>query len=305
MRRLPAAVLVVGLMVPAACSPAVDSALGERPTSYPVAGQSAAAAPAPQGSVDRALLAVASRAAEAALTYDHETYAADTATAQQLMTPAFAASWGDVAERLRPNTDKRAAHVHAKVVDAALSGATARRAEVLLFVDRTLQTATGTEQLGGIAVATLARRGDVWLLDGLGLEPPARQVLERRPVPATVVAAASSVADAWANLSSKHPRADVARMLSLSTGPFRREYHAAARDLVERTLAAGAVQEGRVLSVGIANLGDRRARALAAVETTLQVQGAEPTRRLVRLALVLVRTRSAWLAREIRVVPSR
>lgn len=75
------------------------------------------------------------------------------------MTPAFARSWGEVAGRLRPATAERGAHVDAAVVDAGLSAATARRAEVLLFVDRTLRSAAHTEHLGGIAVATLANNG--------------------------------------------------------------------------------------------------------------------------------------------------
>lgn len=303
MRPLPAAFLAVGLLLPAACSPAVDSALGQRPTSYPAAGQSQASSPVPQGDVDTMLLAVASRAVEAALTYDHRTYAEETAAAQQLMTPAFAGSWGDVAKRLRSTTDERAAHVTARVVDAAVSGATSRRAEVLLFVDRVLRSESGSERLAGIAVATLAEREGTWLLDGLGLRPPAREVPERRPVPATVLAAGSAVADAWADLSSKHPRADVARMLSLTTGPFRREYRSAAPELVERTVAARAVQAGRVIAVGLASLRGRQARAIAAVESTLSIAGAPPTRRLVRLEIELVRTRSAWLARDVRVVP--
>lgn len=303
MKPLPAAMLAVGLLLPVACSPTVDSALGQRPTSYPAAGQSRASTPVPEGEVDTTLLAAAGRAVEAALTYDHRTYAEDTAAAQRLMTPDFAASWGDVAGRLRPTTDERAAHVTARVVDTAVSGATSRRADVLLFVDRVLRSESGSESLGGIAVATLTQRDGAWLLDGLGLRPPTREVPERRPVPATVLAAGTAVADAWADLSSKHPRADVARMLSLTTGPFRREYRAAAPELVERTIAARAAQTGRVIAVGLADLRGRQARAIAAVESTLSIAGAPPTRRLVRLEMDLVRTRSAWLARDVRVVP--
>jgi hypothetical protein len=157
MKRLSVALLAAGMLATPACSPASDSAFGQRPTSYPAVGTRGDLAP--QGSVDDDLVALARTAVETALTYDHRTYADDTIAAQQLMTPAFARSWGEVAGRLRPATAERGAHVDAAVVDAGLSAATARRAEVLLFVDRTLRSAAHTEHLGGIAVATLANNG--------------------------------------------------------------------------------------------------------------------------------------------------
>lgn len=299
MKRLGALVLTVGLLAPAACSPAVDSALGQRPTSYPAAGEPLAA-----GSLEAQLLSRSTTAVERALSYDHATYAADTAAAEALMTPRFAARWSDVAARLRPHTSERQARVKAHVVAAGVSGATSVRAQVLLFVDRTLHTATGAEAAGGYAVATLSNRDGRWLLSGLGLGLPRQQVPERRPVPATVLAAATAVADAYQDLDSTHPRADVSRVLSLTTGSFRRDYEQAAGELVARVVAAGATSDGTVIATALSSLHRRRAEVLAIVETTLRAPGSEPSRRLVRLELEMVRTPSAWLASDVRVVPA-
>lgn len=301
MTRLGAVLLTLGLLAPAACAPDVDSALGQRPTSYPAAGQHRSGVA--DGSLEAQLIARSTAAVERALSYDHVSYTADTAAAQAFMTPGFAARWADVAARLRPHSTERRAHVEARVVAAGVSGATSVRAQVLLFVDRALRTEQGSESVGGYAVATLSHRDGSWLLSGLGLDLPRQQVPERRPVPATVLAAATAVADAYQDIDSAHPRADVARVLSLTTGPFRHDYERAAGQLVERVVAARASQDGAVIATALASLRDGHATVLAAAETTLRLPGQQPRRRLVRLELEMVRTPTAWLAREVRVLP--
>ncbi|WP_188783966.1 hypothetical protein [Nocardioides phosphati] len=303
MTRLGAVLLTVGLLAPAGCGPAVDSALGERPTSYPAAGQLRSDLTGGSGSLEAQLVSRSAAAVERALSYDHTTYAADTAAAQAFMTPAFAARWADVAARLRPHSTESHARVRARVVAAGVSGATSARAQVLLFVDRNLRTTEGSEAVGGYAVATLSHRRGSWLLSGLGLGLPRQQVPERRPVPATVLAAATAVADAYQDIDSTHARADVARVLSLASGGFRRDYQRAAGELVQRVVAARASQDGRVIATALSSLRGGRARVLAVMETTLRVPGREPARRLVRLELAMVRTPTAWLARDVRVVP--
>lgn len=300
MTRLGAVLIAVGLLAPAACSPEVDSALGQRPTSYPAIGQEQSGT---RGSLESRLVARSTAAVVRALSYQHSTYAADTAAAQALMTPGFAARWAEVAARLRPGSTKQRASVEARVVGAGVSGATSLRAQVLLFVDRTVRTTKGAESVEGYAVATLSQHDGQWLLSGLGLEVPRAQVPERRPVPATVLAAASAVADAYQDIDSAHPRADVARVLSLATGPFRRAYEQAAGELVQRVVAAHAVQDGVVVATGLSSLRGREATVLAVVRTTLRVAGQRATSRLVRLELSMVRTPTAWLARDVRVVP--
>ncbi|HSX68295.1 hypothetical protein [Nocardioides sp.] len=302
MTRLGAALLAVGLLAPAACAPSVDSALGRRPTSYPAVGQQSSAGAG--SSLEARLVARSTAAVERALSYHHQSYAADTAAAQAFMTPGFAARWAGVAARLQPNSAKQRARIEAHVVSAGVSGATSVRAQVLLFVDRTLQTANGAESVGGYAVATLSNLDGTWLLSGLGLQLPREQVPERRPVPATVLAAATAVADAYQDVDSAHPHADVARILSLSTGAFRRAYEQAADELVARVVAARATQDGAVVSTALSSLRGRHARVIAVVETTLRIPGREASSRLVRLELDMVRTRTAWLARDISVVPA-
>ena len=292
--------LTVGLLAPAACAPTVESALGQRPTSYPAAGQHRGTG---SGSLESQLVARSTLAVERALSYDHTTYAADTAAAQELMTPAFAARWADVAARLRPHSSQRHAHVEARVVAAGVSGATSLRAQVLLLVDRTLRTSDGSRAVGGYAVATLSHRDGGWLLSGLGLGLPREQVPERRPVPATVLAAASAFADAYQDLDSSHPRADVARVLSLTTGSFRHDYEEAAGQLVERIVAARAVQDGAVVATALSSLRGDHAKVLAVVASTLQVPGRQPSRRLVRLEMAMVRTPTAWLVNDVVVLP--
>jgi hypothetical protein len=301
--RLGAVLLTVGLMAPAGCAPTVDSALGQRPTSYPAAGQQLADAAGAGGSLESQLVAGSTAAVERALSYDHSTYAADTAAAQAFMTPAFASRWAGVAERLRAQTTSRQARVRAHVVAAGVSGATSLRAQVLLFVDRTVRTSAGTESVGGYAVATLSHQRGRWLLSGLGLGLPRHQVPERRPVPATVLAAATAVADSYQDITSAHARADVARVLALATGRLHRDYQQASAELVARVVAARATQDGRVVATALSALRGGRARVLAVVETTLQIPGQEASRRLVRLELAMVRTPTAWLASDVVVLP--
>ncbi len=300
MTRLGAVLLTVGLLAPSACAPAVESALGQRPTSYPAAGQQRAGG---SGSLESQLVARSTVAVQRALSYDHTTYAADTAAAQELMTPGFAARWADVAARLQPHSDQRQARVDARVVAAGVSGATTLRAQVLLLVDRTLHTSEGSRSVGGYAVATLSHRDGAWLLSGLGLGLPREQVPERRPVPATVLAAATAFADAYQDLDSSHPRADVARVLALTTGAFRSDYEQASGELVERVVSARAVQDGTVVATALTSLRGGRAKVLAVVESALQVPGRQPVRRLARLELAMVRTPTAWLVSDVSVLP--
>lgn len=297
--------LALAVLALGACAPDTESALGQRPTSYPAAGGAADAASVssgPAGSVDTQLVKRATSAVEAALTYDHTTWTRDTAAAQSFMTPTFAQTWHDIAQRLGTQAEKRRASVTSQVLDAGVIGATTRKAQVLLFLDRRLESASGTEQSGGYAVAMLVQRDGVWRLSGLGTDRPEVRVVEQRPVPATVLAAAEAVADAYSDISADHPHADVSRVLSLTTGPFHRDYKSAAGELVRRTLASGASQDGTVVAVGLAGLGTERARAIAVVATTLRLPGAEPVRKLQRVEMALTLTRTAWRARTISLI---
>jgi hypothetical protein len=288
----------VGLLAPAACAPAVDSAFGQRPTAYPAVGLQRTT-----GTLVSMLVARSTAAVERALSYDHTTYAADTAAAQALMTPVFARRWAGVAARLRPSTDKGRVRVQAHVVAAGVSGATSLRAQVLLFVDRTVHTPGRSEAVGGYAVATLSNRGGHWLLSGLGLGLPRQQVPERRPVPATVLAAATAFADAYQDLDSAHPRADVLRVLSLTADPVRADYARASSELVARVVAARASEDGQVVATALSSLDGDHADVLAVVTSTLRIPGHQPTRRLLRLDLQMVRTPTAWLAGQVTVFP--
>lgn len=304
MKRLSVALLAAGLMAATACSPATDSAFGQRPTSYPAAGGQAASAVTPAGTVDRDLVVRARQAVQAALSWDHATYDADTAAAQAFMTPELASAWDRIAARIQRRSGEHRAHAHATVVEAGVTGATDRRAQVLLLVDRRLETRDGEQSTGGYAIATLTHHDGTWLLSALGTARPRHRVVEQRPVPATVLAAATALADAWSDLDSAHPHADVARVLSLTTGPVRRAYKAAVPELVARTVSSGAVQSGTVVAAGLTTLSEDRARAIAVVETVLQVPGRKAVRRLARMQITLVRTPDAWRAREVEMVPS-
>ncbi|TCJ21105.1 hypothetical protein [Nocardioides jejuensis] len=301
MTRLGALALAAGLLTTAACGSGSDSALGRRPTAYPAAGSNSASAAGP--GIESELVTRATTAVEAALSYDHATYAADTAAAEALMTRTFAASWERIAERLRPHSDERHARATARVVDAGVTGATSRAAQVLLLIDRSVHSSEGAQTSGGYAVATLRHGRSGWLLAGLGLTPPRRQVTEQRPVPATVLAAATAVADAYADINSAHPHADIARLLSLTSGAFHRDYERASPELVERVVASRAVQDGVVVSAGLSSLKGAHARVVAVVTTVLRIPGQSPEHRILRLDLDLVRTPTAWLARGIRLVP--
>ena len=138
MKRVPAVLVAAGLSLTAACQPSGESALGQRPTSYPAVGESPVSTSGP--AARRALIAAAETSAEAVLGYDYRTLDQDVVQTRALMTPAFRRSYNSFVKRLRATAEKQHARASATVVDAAIIGTTATRASILVFVDQTLST---------------------------------------------------------------------------------------------------------------------------------------------------------------------
>lgn len=309
MSRLGSLVGAGVLVCVAGCQGGGESALGQRPTSYPAAGEHPSAAATQAGRTDaagrRALLAQARTAAEAALSYDHRTLDQDVARARGLMTPAFQRSYDKLVESLRTNATRQSAHASAVVVRAAISGEKQDRAQALLFVDQHIsRSGHEVEATGSVAVVTMVLNDDRWLMASLETTPPKEPIAETRPVPGAVLAAGAAFADAYADLGWEHPAADVERVLALSTGGFRKAYADAAPELVRRTLQTRTTQEASVIATGLRSLRANRAVVLVGLIGTTRVGDAAPTRRIVRLEVELTRAGASWLASALRVIPA-
>jgi Mce-associated membrane protein len=302
MKRVPAVLVAAGLFLTAACQASGESALGQRPTAYPAVGGSHIAQHGPAGR--RALIAAAEAAVEATLGYDYRTLDQDVIQSRTLMTPAFRRSYDSFVDRLRATAQERHARASATVVDAAVIGSTASRASVLVFVDQSLSTSAGRNDSGSSAVLTLASRQGRWLLAALETGAPKQPVIDERPEARAVLAAASGVADAYADLSWQHPTADIQHVLSLSTGEFHDAYSAAAPELVRRTIASQTSQQGTVIAAGLVSIRGSEARVLVGLTGSTQVGAGEPRARAVRLVVTLARRGDAWLATGLRVVPA-
>ncbi len=302
MKRVPAVLVAAGLSLTAACQSSGESALGQRPTSYPAVRESAA----PHGGAAgrRALITAAEIAAEATLGYDYRTLDQDVVQTRTLMTPAFRRSYNSFVERLRATAEKQHARAGATVVDAAVIGASASRASVLVFVDQSLSTSTGSRASGSSAVLTLTSHRGQWLLASLETTAPHKPVVEQRPAARAVLAAAEAVADAYADLSWQHPTADIERVLSLSSGEFHDAYSAAAAELVRRTSESRTTQQGTVIAAGLDGLRGNQARVLVGLAGTTRVGDSTPTSHPVRLVVTLTREDGRWLATALRVVPA-
>jgi hypothetical protein len=302
MKRVPAVLVAAGLSLTAACQSSGESALGQRPTSYPAVGESAA----PHGGAAgrRALITAAEIAAEATLGYDYRTLDQDVVQTRTLMTPAFRRSYNSFVERLRATAEKQHARAGATVVDAAVIGASTSRASVLVFVDQSLSTSTGSRATGSSAVLTLTSHRGRWLLASLETTAPHKPVVEQRPAARAVLAAAEAVADAYADLSWQHPTADIERVLSLSSGEFHDAYSAAAAELVRRTSESRTTQQGTVIAAGLDGLRGNQARVLVGLAGTTRVGDSAPTSHPVRLVVTLTRKDGRWLATALRVVPA-
>jgi hypothetical protein len=301
MKRVPAVLVAAALSVGAGCQSQGESALGQRPTAYPAAGeQQGPAAPAGR----RALIAAAQGAAEAALGYDYRTLDKDLPASNALMTPAFRRSYKTFITRVRGQAVKQHARASATVIDAAVIGSTSSRASVLIFVDQSMTTIAGSRATGSSAVLTLSRQGGRWLLASLETTAPERPVVDSHPGVRAALAAATAVADAYADLDWHHPTADVARVLSLSTGEFHEAYKVAAPELIRRTTQSRAIQHGTVIAAGLDRIEGNQARALVALTGTTQVGDDKPVPRPLRLAVTLVRQSGTWLATAVRVVPA-
>jgi len=88
----------------------------------------------------RAAAAAASTETRATLTYNYKTLAADFATAEKGLTPAFRASYAHTtATSVTPLATKYHAISTASVAATGVSASTATTATVLLFVDQTVQ----------------------------------------------------------------------------------------------------------------------------------------------------------------------
>lgn len=309
MSRLGSIAAVGVLAFTAGCQGGGESALGQRPTSYPAAGEQPSATGAQASRTDaagrRALLAQARTAAEAALSYDHRTFDQDVARARGLMTPAFQRSYDRLVASLRANATEQVAHASAVVVTGAISGAEADRAQAILFVDqRITRSGHAVEATGSVAVVTMVRSDSRWLMGSLETTPPQDPIAETRPVPGAVLAAGAAVADAYADLGWEHPAADVERVLALSTGGFRKAYADAAPELVRRTLQSRTTQEASVIAAGLRSLRANRAVVLVGLSGTTRVGSAAPTQRTVRLEVELTRSGASWLASALRVIPA-
>lgn len=310
MSRLGSLVAAGVLLCLAGCQGGGESALGQRPTTYPAAGEQPAAGvqagqPGQAGASFRsAILAQAGVAAEAALSYDHRTLDQGVAQARALMTPAFQRSYDKLVESLRANAARQAAQASAVVVGGAISGATPDRAQAVLFIDQQITRAGHpVETTGSVAVVTMVRSDSRWLMSSLETTPPEAPIAESRPAHAAALAAGAAVADAYTDLGWRHPAVDVERVLTLSTGAFRKAYADAAPELVRRTLQTRTTQEASVIATGLRSLRGHRAVVLVGLTGTTRVGEGAPARRTVRLEVELTRAGSSWLASALRVVP--
>lgn len=108
--------------------------------------------------------------------------------------------------------------------------------------------------------------------------------------------AASTAVRAFLSVSADSVDADMDRVLSLSTGTFRREY-AAERAQVRTALVRNKVRStGTVLGVGLTQAGPTTASALVAADSSVRnTRTPKPNVTHYRIRLSLVRSHDRWL----------
>lgn len=301
MRRLGAAVLLVALSpaVLSGCGPSESSALGQRPTTYPAAGSGT---PAPDRIADarRTALTAATDATEAILSYDYRSLDADLARATTFMTPTYRAQFRTLAGELQRRTRVTRLATSATVLRAGLQGLTEDQAKAVLFVEQLTSTEGGLGSTTRSAVVlTLQHTEAGWMVASLDTAAAGQHVAEPSRQRRAVMRAARELARAYTNLGWQQARADVDRVTTLATGPFRASWAAAADELVRRTVANRASTTGTVVAAGVEHATEDEAVVLVTATGAVQLGDAEAQPRSLRLVVTLHRVDGAWLASDL------
>lgn len=120
-----------------------------------------------------------------------------------------------------------------------------------------------------------------------------------------VISAASTVAEAIANIDYRDPEATFDTVAEHATGEFRDTYASVTSDLVEVLVQNKSVQEGKVVKAAVSSLDKDSARVLVVTEGTVinnlirERQGNNPTAVVYRMAFELVHEDGEWLASEL------
>lgn len=118
-----------------------------------------------------------------------------------------------------------------------------------------------------------------------------------------VLAAARQQAVNFTTLDYRALDRDLDRVLSGSTGEFRKQFEAGTKDLTELVTKNRAVSEGEVLEAGIVTSDDDSARVLVVADSTVTNAGTEkPDKRHYRIQMDLVREGNRWLVSDLEFV---
>jgi Mce-associated membrane protein len=117
---------------------------------------------------------------------------------------------------------------------------------------------------------------------------------------AEALAAAADEATAFVNVSYETAEADLARIASGATGPFKDRYSRHVDRLVRSLRRDRAVTEGEVVWAGVVRVDASSATVLVATTgTRTDRQTTEPAARDLRLRLQLVSVGGSWLTADI------
>lgn len=121
---------------------------------------------------------------------------------------------------------------------------------------------------------------------------------------APVLVAARQAATTFFGLDHRTVSKDVARMVRLSTGDFKREYSSRQAKIVADVEAQQIVAKPTVPDDGAAveYLTDRRARVLVSVDLERSAKGGEAVRQQYRAQVRLARVDGRWLVSDIKQV---
>jgi len=250
------------------------------------------------------LVEASTRATETMLSYDHRTLDSDLENATALLTPEFAALFTKTYDTLRGPAVASKASVRAVVRSAGLIGATPDEARVLVLVDQTSRTQGAPKRTTRQApVVTLQRTGDVWLVSDLqagGAVAP----METDPARRAVLEAASTMAQAFLNVSWTTIEADVDRVRELATSPLLESYTTSSEALVELIRTNRTVQESQVLVAGLVSARQDTATVIVTANGTSRNDGtaAKPQQQHYRLQLDLRLVDGSWLTSDLELV---
>lgn len=253
----------------------------------------------------------ADEAAQTIVSVDFSAYDSEVEEAAALMSPSFAEEYRVTVEEIRTTFTEQRTKVQAKTVAAGLVGADRVSAQVLVFLNQSVDRQRDGEPETVVTpfkvLVDLERIDGSWLVSGIQTEGGQSGSGIREETDAErreVLDAARDLVRNFSNFDYQDPDTTIEAVLAGSTGDFAEAYRAESDGLRRLAREAKSTMTADVFAAGLVSLDEDSATVIVATtgSVTNKTTGFEPEARNHRIQVELVRTNGEWLVSDLQYV---